>query len=37
MSQGSGTGGKADYEEGERDGAVEAREFDGMGAEGKWD
>ena len=35
--QGSGIGDKADYEERGCDGAVKEREFDEMGAEGKWD
>ena len=37
MSQGSGTGGKADYGERGGNGAVEEKKTDGMGAEGEWD
>lgn len=37
MSQGSGTGGKANYGERGSDRAVEKGESDGVGAEGKWD
>lgn len=37
MSQGGGTGGKADYGERGCDGAVEEGETAGMGGKGEWD